>query len=129
MKTILIIDDEKKIMSMYGKVLCREGFNILKASDAEQAHEMLMNNHVDLVLLDINMPKVDGTVISDIVDVFFKKTKVIVASVYPLEDQQLLIKGAADYYDKSDNLKTLIQKVKTVLCEPQQHISFSHSHS
>jgi CheY-like chemotaxis protein len=119
MKTILIVDDEKKILSVYGKILCREGYNILKSNDAEEAHEMLMRNHVDLVLLDINMPKVDGSTLYEMIDMFFKETRVIVASVYPLEDQRMLIKGAVDYYDKSDSLKVLIQKTKAALLDSQ----------
>jgi len=112
MKTILIVDDEKKILSVYGKILCREGYNILKTANAQEAHEMLISNHVELVLLDINMPQVDGAVLYEIIEMFFKETKVIVASVYPLEDQRMLIKEAVDYYDKSDSLKVLIEKVK-----------------
>jgi DNA-binding response OmpR family regulator len=120
MKTILIVDDEKKILSVYGKILCKEGFNILKSENAQEAHELLLRNHIDLVLLDINMPKVDGSVLYEIMEMFFKATKVIVASVYPLEDQKMLIKGATDYYDKSDSLKVLIQKVKAGLYDFQQ---------
>jgi two-component system OmpR family response regulator len=115
MKTILIVDDEKKIQSVFGKILCREGYNILKAAAAEDAHEVLLRHHVDLVLLDINMPKVDGSILYEVMDTFFKEIKVIVASVYPLEDQKLLITGAIDYYDKSDSLKVLIQKVKDAM--------------
>jgi DNA-binding response OmpR family regulator len=120
MKTILIVDDEKKILNVYGKILCKEGFNILKSANAQEAHEMLLKNHIDLVLLDINMPKVDGSVLYELLEMFFKETKVLVASVYPLEDQKMLIKGAIDYYDKSDSLKVLIQKVKAVLYDFQQ---------
>jgi CheY-like chemotaxis protein len=122
MKTILIVDDEKKIQSVFGRILCREGFNILKAANAEEAHEILMKHRVDLVLLDINMPKIDGSVFYEMVELFFKQTKVIVASVYPLEDQKILIKGAVDYYDKSDSLKVLIEKVKTAIYDfPQDN--------
>jgi DNA-binding NtrC family response regulator len=117
MKTILIVDDEKKILSVFGKILCREGYNIIKTGNAQEAHEMLMRNHVDLVLLDINMPKVDGAVLYEIIDMFFKEIKVIVASVYPLEDQKMIIKGAVDYYDKSDSLKVLIEKVRMALSD------------
>ncbi len=115
MKTILVVDDEEKIRSVYTKMLRREGFNVLDAADAEQANELLLKNIVDLVLLDINMAEVDGTVLYDIAQTFHKKTRVIVASVYPVEDQKTLIIGAADYYDKSEGLQTLIQKVKTAL--------------
>jgi two-component system phosphate regulon response regulator PhoB len=122
MKTILIVDDEKRIRSVYGKMLCREGYNIFKAENAEEAHELLMRTNVDLVLLDINMPSVKGSVFYEIIQEFFKKTKVIVASVYPLEDQQILIQGADEYYDKSDSIEELIQKVHAVLFDYPKNI-------
>ena len=104
MKTIMIVDDEKKIRSIYGKMLCREGFNILKAADAEEAHELLINNHVDLILLDINLPEVNGALLFKIIEKFFKNTRVVITSVYPVEQQQTLIAGAVGYYDKSASI-------------------------
>ena len=120
MKTILIVDDEKRIRNVYGKMFCREGFNVLKADNVEAAHELLMRNYVDLVLLDINMPKVAGSVFYEIIEEFFKKTRVIVASVYPLEHQRAVIQGAMDYYDKSDSIRVLIEKVNAALFDYQK---------
>ena len=110
MKTIMIVDDEKKIRSIYGKMFCKEGYNVFKAENIEKAHELLMKSHVDLVLLDINMPNDESLFFCKIIEEFFNKTKVIVASDYPVEDKQIFIQGAMDYYDKSDNIQELIQK-------------------
>ena len=120
MKTILIVDDEEKILNVHGKMLCKEGFHILKASTAEDAHEKLLKNPIDLVLLDMNMPGVDGSILFELIREFFSTTKVIVASVYPLEDQKTLIKDAIDYYVKSESTKVLIQKVKSAINDSQQ---------
>jgi DNA-binding NtrC family response regulator len=120
MKTILMVDDEKKILNVHGKMLCREGFNILKASNAENAHEKLMKHHIDLVLLDINMSDVDGSSLFELIREFFPATKVIVASVYPLEDQKIIITDAIDYYDKSESIKVLINKVRSAINDPHQ---------
>lgn len=67
------------------------------------------------MLLDIKMPEVNGTILYDIISVFHKGIKVIVSSVYPLDDQKSLIKGAVDYYDKSEGIKVLKEKVKRAL--------------
>ena len=117
MKTVLIVDDEKKIRSLYGKMFCREGFNVLKAKSAEDAHDLLAKNNVDLILLDIKMSKIDGATLFKEIETLNKKTNVIVSSVYPIEDQKMLIKGATDYFDKSECIRTLIQKAKTALCD------------
>jgi DNA-binding NtrC family response regulator len=117
MATILIVDDEKRIRNVFGKMLCRKGYNILKAENAEEAHALLMRYNVDLVLLDINMPDVGGPVVYGIIEDFFRKTRVIVASVYPLADQQRIIPGAVDYYDKTDGIMVLIEKVQAALLD------------
>jgi len=115
MKTILVVDDNERIRSMYGKVFSREGFRVLESGSADEANELLLTEKVDLMLLDINMPAVDGTVFHVVTEMFHPDIKVIIASVYPLEDQKLLIKGATDYFDKSEGLKTLVHKVKSAL--------------
>ncbi|NOY69384.1 MAG: response regulator [Deltaproteobacteria bacterium] len=115
MKTILVIDDEEKIRSVYATILKREGYLALEANSALEANALMLQHAVDLVLLDINMAEVDGTVFYEIIRTFHQRTKVIVASVYPLDDQKHLVEAAHDYYDKSDSLKLLLQKVSTVL--------------
>ena len=117
--TILIVDDEEKIRSVYCKIMKRQGYHVIDAASAGEAYNLLLENAVDLILLDINMMDVDGTEFYEIAQVFCGKSKVIVSSVYPLEDQKKLIKGAADYYDKSDSLQVLIRKVNRLLGNKQ----------
>jgi hypothetical protein len=61
------------------------------------------------------MMEVDGTVLYEIAQIFCQKSKIIVTSVYSLEDQKRLISGAADYYDKSDSLQVLVRKVNRLV--------------
>jgi CheY-like chemotaxis protein len=113
--TILIVDDEERIRSVFRKLMKQEGFDVIEAANAGDAYEKLLTNQVDLILLDINMLEVDGTVLFEVVHLFCQKSKVIVTSVYPIDDQKRRIKGAEDYYDKSDSLQILIRKVKRVM--------------
>ena len=85
MKTILIVDDEKKIRNMYTQLFSKEGFKVIAASNAMDANDILLKEKVDVMLLDINMPEVDGGTLGEVTNGFHKKTKVIVASVYPVE--------------------------------------------
>lgn len=112
---VLIVDDEKRIRSVFVKIIEREGFEAVEAESAAEAYEMMLKHPVDLILLDINMMNVDGTVLYEIAQMFCERSKIIVTSVYPLEDQKRLIKGAADYYDKSDSLQVLIGKVRRLM--------------
>ena len=109
---ILIVDDEQKIRRIFSNVMRKEGFSVREAASVAEAYDLLLNAPVDLVLLDINLPEVDGTDFYDIATVFCKGSKFIVTSVYPLEDQKRRVPGADDYYDKSDSLAVLVEKVR-----------------
>ena len=115
MKKILIVDDEKKIRKIYSGLLMGEGFEVIERSNAMEASETLVREKVDIVLLDINMPEVDGSILYEIMQLFHKRVKIIVTSVYPLDEQKRLIAEAADYYDKSQGIDILISKINKVL--------------
>ena len=92
-----------------------EGFEVIERSNAMEASETLVREKVDIVLLDINMPEVDGSILYEIMQLFHKRVKIIVTSVYPLDEQKRLIAEAADYYDKSQGIDILISKINKVL--------------
>jgi DNA-binding NtrC family response regulator len=115
MKKILILDDEERIRRIYKELLAHEGYEIIEASTALEAHATLKNNNIDLILLDIRIPKVSGSVMYDVIEQFFKDLKVIVSSVYPIDLQKRIIPGAYDYFDKSQGTELLLQKVKKAL--------------
>ncbi|MCB9757948.1 MAG: response regulator [Candidatus Omnitrophica bacterium] len=115
MKTILIVDDQTRIRQILGRVLMNEGFHVIKAKDAMQAQQVLKEGKkVDLMLLDINMPQVQGDTLYDVVQAFHYRTKVIVCSVLPMDEQSKKIPGAVDYYDKTDDLSILLKKIEEV---------------
>lgn len=114
-KKILVVDDEDRIREIYKELLTAEGFDVIEASSAVTGNEAMMREHIDLVLLDINMPKVDGNELYEVMKLFHRKSKVIVTSVYPLDEQKRLIEEAEDYYDKSQGTELLLSKVKRVL--------------
>ena len=66
-KTILIIEDEIRIRFLLKDYLLSEGFSVIEACDGEEGLKVFKNNNVDLILLDIMMPKIDGlTVLENI---------------------------------------------------------------
>jgi DNA-binding response OmpR family regulator len=58
--TILLVDDEDSIQKLLAYPLEREGYRVLQARDGEEALECFASEHVDLVVLDIMLPKLDG---------------------------------------------------------------------
>ncbi len=115
MKKILVVDDEKNIRDMYTSLLVSEGFKVIEASNASETNEILKKEDIDLVLLDIKMPDVDGETLSEVIQMFHKNTKVIVSSVYHPEEQKRMISWAHDYYDKSQGIEVLLKKIKGVV--------------
>ena len=115
MKRILIIDDERRIGQSYTVLLTEEGFEVKHASSAQEATNLLIREHFDLVLLDINMPGADGKVMYEVIREYDRHMKVIVSSVYPIEEQVQSILGASAYHNKSQGVDMLVAKIKEVL--------------
>lgn len=116
MKSILVVDDEQRIRHILGEILRRKGFDLLEADDAVTAHQILTSGRrVDLLLLDINMPDIQGDTLYEVVQSFHYKTRVIVCSVFPVEEQNKRVPNAVDYYDKSESFSILIQKIELAL--------------
>lgn len=114
MMRILIVEDEDKVRKLHAELLENEGYEVVSVSDAVQASEILIRKHFDVILLDINLPHVFGSVLFDLMQVFHKSIKVIVMSVYPVEEQRKIMKDAADYYDKAQGVDILLEKIKKV---------------
>ena len=57
---ILVVDDEKEIADLVEYYLQNEGFEVVKFYDSDKAWDFLMDNAVDMAVLDVMMPKIDG---------------------------------------------------------------------
>jgi len=57
---LLIVEDEPDLRRIYGEILTAEGYDISTASDGEIALRLLSENHYDLALIDLYLPKADG---------------------------------------------------------------------
>ncbi len=59
-RRVLIVDDSATMRDMVSYTLSNAGFEVLQATDGENAFTLLKSERVDLVITDINMPKLDG---------------------------------------------------------------------
>jgi len=59
-KQVLIVDDEPNLRKILSAQLTRDGYDVLTAEDGDQGLQLLREHHIDLVVTDLKMPKVDG---------------------------------------------------------------------
>ena len=59
-KQILVVDDEANLRRVLAAQLARDGYEVHAAEDGEAALALLREHHIDLVITDLRMPKVDG---------------------------------------------------------------------
>jgi len=119
MKNILVVEDEDKIRNIYIKLLTDEGYSVFESSNVSDAYEIATDNNIDLIILDIRMPEIEGNILYEILQFMRIKSKILIASVYPIETQRIMIPDAADYFDKSYNLDILLEKVNNILSDKQ----------
>ena len=115
LRSLLVVDDEESIRNMYYRIFSRRGFDVLRAANAMEAKDILVHKHVDILFLDIKMAEVEGDILFELIRTFHPHVKVVVSSVYPLEEQKERIKDADAYFDKSDSQDTLLQIISTLL--------------
>lgn len=115
-ETILIVDDNKEIVYSLGELLKLEGYQIVQAYDGMEALELLKEKPVDLILLDVMMPRLNG--LSALMKIREKhKIPVIILSAKTEESDKVsgLMLGADDYINKPYNPAELIARVKAQL--------------
>lgn len=117
MEKILLVDDEEKIRRIYKSLLSLEHYEMLEAKDAEAAINLMEGQKdIGLILLDINMPLINGATLYEVINkTYHPRPRIIVTSAYPLEEQKQLIDKADDYYDKSQGTDVLLSKIRNVL--------------
>jgi len=112
MKTILVVEDEKLLLDLVSDYLENAGYKVLKASDGKIGQELFESSHVDLVILDVMMPKLDGFSLCRRIrktsDVF-----IMMLTAREDDDDQLMgfELGADEYIIKPYSPKVLVAKV------------------
>ena len=115
MKKVLIIENDKKIRNIYTELLTIWGWQVFEAKDIWQAADIIRWQSLDLVVLDIHLPNIDGSDFVDIIKEYHPHIRIFVSSVEPLERQKILIPDADVYFDKSEGADVFFAKLNSLL--------------
>jgi two-component system cell cycle sensor histidine kinase/response regulator CckA len=117
--TILVIEDEEAVIDVSRAMLEHLGFNILEARSGSEALEVARSHDgpIDLALLDIGLPDMDGRKLYPLIKEARPGMKAIVSSGYAIEGpaQEILMAGAEGWIQKPYTFQAFSEKVKEVL--------------
>ena len=117
MINILVVEDDKHTRKLLETILKREGYSVLKAEDGVIAMEVLENNHVDLIILDIMMPNMDGYEFAKELRDAECMIPILMATAkqLPEDKKRGFIVGTDDYMTKPFSPSELVARVKAHL--------------
>ncbi|MBU0657073.1 MAG: response regulator [Gammaproteobacteria bacterium] len=118
-KTVLIADDEPNILISLEFLMKREGYRVVVAHDGQEACELIANEHPDLLLLDVMMPRKTGFDVCHEVraNAEFKALPILMLTAKGRDTDVTkgLAMGANAYMVKPFSTKELVQKVRELL--------------
>ena len=113
---VLVVDDDPQMLRAVSNALRARDYSVLTASDGESALDLLTEDEVDLILLDLGLPGLEGhEVIARVRS--WSQTPIIVLSVRDANDEKVaaLDAGADDYLTKPFATKELLARMRAVL--------------
>jgi len=120
-RRILVVDDQREILEMTSTLLAGAGYAIQTAQSGTEALDQLGRERYDLVLLDINMPGVDGWEVLRLIraDELLDELPVMIFSVKgEMRDKMVgMQEGAVDYITKPFEVDDLLARIERILLE------------
>ncbi len=124
---ILIVEDNPRNMRLLEMTLKARGYSLLKATDGEKALDMAMRQHPDLIIMDIQLPKIDGLEVTRKLREIpaFSHTPIIAITAYAMKgDEERAIDAGCDaYLPKPINTRQLPGMIAEMLLQRQQTTS------
>lgn len=120
--SILVVDDEADLCDMLGFEFEMQGSHVFYAYDGEAAFDILNAQNVDVVITDIRMPRANGMELLERIrarDEAHPAVVFITAYDTTLSLREAFYRGAEGFFAKPFRLKDLVQRVETVLEQPQ----------
>lgn len=114
--TILVVDDEPQIRRVLRATLSRNGYDVIEAKSGQEAVEMVVRVHPDLILLDVNMPEMSGLEACRKIRLSFSGPIIMVTVRNSEQDKVLALdSGADDYVVKPFAMGELLARIRAAL--------------
>lgn len=115
MKTILVADDDVNIRTLLKHVLIREGYQVMEAEDGQKAIHKLKENTVDLAIVDVMMPYVNGYELCQYIRETYDIPVILLTARQQLSDkEQGYLRGTDDYVTKPFEPEELLFRIKAL---------------
>lgn len=121
MVNVLVVEDDKHTRKLLETILRREGYSVFKAEDGVKALEVLEDHHIDLIILDIMMPNMDGYEFAKelrdsgcIIPILMATAKHL-----PEDKKKGFIVGTDDYMTKPIDIEEMLLRIKALLRRSQ----------
>ena len=116
-KPILVVDDTAGVKDAISKILQKEGYSVITASDGEEGINLLQKYDIPLVLTDLKMPKVDGAELLKVAKTISADIEVILITGYGTVEVavEVMKQGAFDFIQKPVDKTTILNRVRNAL--------------
>lgn len=118
---ILVVEDDRNTVRLMQVLLKRAGYNVWTACDGEQALEVMDRQHVDLILLDVMMPRMDGYEFTETLRDAGDDTPILMVTAKSLPEEKCkgFRVGTDDYMVKPVNEDEMLLRIKALLRRSQ----------
>ena len=127
MQKILVVEDDFDIQELLQNFLQEAGYNVIVANDGVEALSIYASDQIDLILLDVMLPKIDGFSVCELIR---KQSQIPIIMLTALSGEEEQIKGldlqVDDYITKPFSMPILVRKIAAVLRRSNQSQEDKH---
>ncbi len=117
-RTVMVVDDDSMFRDLVSEILTQGGYKAVAAEDGQKAWDLMQTTTVDIAVLDLNMPNMDGLELTRKIrdDRRYKDLPILLLTVRALVEDQVsgFERGADDYLTKPFDSKMLLARAKVL---------------
>ncbi len=119
---MMLVDDEERFLQTTSKLLMKKGYNVITALSGEEALEKLKSHNINVVILDVKMPGMDGNTTLLEIKRLYPMVEVIMLTGHATVESAVsgLQSGATDYLMKPADIEDIIEKAEIAFAKIQR---------